>query len=169
MVKGRASSPQLKTTLCGSRRGIVADRQPDLTMLEREYFHLQSVIEGSDGKSLTIKAWSVSLTGLLAGSGAFVTGTRLLLFAAGVSLMFWLIDTSWKTFQYANYRRLGQIEEFMRGERANLDNLQISKSWSVSYGDGGLWRFVKIMWWPHVVLPHGAMCAALVATYFVLR
>jgi hypothetical protein len=47
----------------------------DMELLEKEYFHINSEIERFDSKSLTIKAWSVSLAGTIAGSSAF-TETR---------------------------------------------------------------------------------------------
>jgi hypothetical protein len=140
----------------------------DRALLEKEYFHLHSTIESFDAKSLTIKAWSVSLAGVVASSGAFSGKWQLLLFAALVSLMFWLIDTAWKTFQYANYRRIAEIEDFMLGRRARVEPLQIARSWYISYRAGGLRRFLKIMFWGHVVLPHGAMCVGLLSAYFVI-
>jgi hypothetical protein len=146
---------------------VVSQQYPDPSTLEREYFHLHTVIENSDGKSLTIKAWSVTMVAPLASTGAFVEETRLLLFAAGASLMFWLVDTSWKTFQYANYSRISQIERFMRGRCSRIDNLRSRTSWKVSYESDRLKRFLKVMFWPHVVLPHGAMCALLTAVYFL--
>ena len=60
--------------------------------LEKEYFHLQTIIEQFDNKSLTIKAWSVTVVGSMAGSSAFTNDRLILVFAALVSLMFWFID-----------------------------------------------------------------------------
>ena len=144
-------------------------KQPDKTLLEKEYFHLQTVIEQFDSKSLTIKAWSVSLAGAIAGSSAFTKNKTILLFAALVSLMFWLIDGSWKTFQYAYYKRAKQIEKYMRGESNEITNLQIATSWSASYHDGRIRRFIRILFWPHVILPHGAMFALLTLLYFAYK
>jgi len=140
---------------------------PDMDLLGKEYFHLQSVIEGFDAKSLTIKAWSVSLAGAIAGSSAFTDNKMVILYASVVSLMFWFIDGSWKTFQYANYRRIDHIEEFMGGKKKEIDNLQIASSWMKSYHSGGVKRLLKIMLWPHVVLPHGAMFVLLLIVYLV--
>ena len=137
----------------------------DRAVLEKEYFHLQSVVESFDAKSLTIKAWSVSVVGVLASSGAFFGKWQLLLFASIMSLMFWLIDTAWKTFQYANYRRIAHIEEFMRGERKTIEGLQMASSWYRSFKTGGGKRYRRIMLWGHVFLPHGAMFVGLLLAY----
>ncbi len=145
------------------------EEQPDMALLEKEYFHLQSVIENFDSKSLTIKAWSVTITGAIGVASAFAGNNITLLFAAAASLMFWLIDASWKVFQYANYRRITHIEEFMRGKRKKLPSLQISRSWVASYQKGGKKRFFRILFWPRVILPHGAMFILLVIIFFVLQ
>ena len=125
----------------------------DKEFLRQEYFHLQNTVESFDEKSLTIKTWSVTLS--MAGIGAAFTAKveLLLLLSAGASLLFWLIDTSWKTFQQANYHRIRKIEDYMRGnipdEKFNSPN--ITTAWSVG------WRktnFFKIMFWHHVFLPH---------------
>lgn len=136
-------------------------------LLEKEYFHLQSVIQNFDSKSLTIKAWSVSIAGGIAGSSAIVEKSEILLFAALVSLMFWFIDGSWKSFQYANYRRIWDIEKYMRGACDDIDVLQMANSWSSSYHSQQLKRMVKILFWPYVLLPHFAMSVLLGAIYCV--
>jgi len=154
----------VRLTKTAKRTGNPVDR----ALLEKEYFHLHSTIENFDAKSLTIKAWSVSLAGAVASSGAFFGKWQLLLFASAASLMFWLIDTSWKTFQYSNYRRISEIEDFMHGRRKAIESLQIARSWYASYSGGGLKRYLKIMFWPHVVLPHGAMCVGLFVVYLFI-
>ena len=125
----------------------------DKEFLQQEYFHLQDTVESFDEKSLTIKAWSVTLS--MAGIGAaFTTKVELLLLlSAGASLLFWLIETSWKTFQQANYYRLRKIEAYMRGKIPSEDFRvpDITGAWSVG------WRktsFLKVMFWPHVFMPH---------------
>lgn len=126
----------------------------DMEFLRQEYFHLQDTVESFDEKSLTIKAWSVTLS--MAGIGAAFTAKVdiLLLLSAGSSLLFWLIETSWKTFQQANYYRLRKIESYMKGkiDASDFRVPDITGGWSVG------WRktnFLKIMFWHHVFLPHG--------------
>lgn len=125
----------------------------DKEFLRQEYFHLQNTVESFDEKSLTIKAWSVTLS--MAGIGAAFTSkvALLLILSAGASLLFWLIDTSWKTFQQANYLRIRKIENFMKEATSDekFSSPEITTSWSIG------WRktnFFKIMFWHHVFLPH---------------
>jgi len=145
------------------RVGMTLDR----SLLEKEYFHLQTTTESFDAKSLTIKAWSVSIIGVLASSGAFFGKWQLLLFASIMSFMFWIIDAAWKTFQLAYYQRINEIEEFMRGERSGIKNLQITRSWLASYRSGGYGRILRIMFWGHILLPHGVMFAGLLVAYIL--
>lgn len=144
-----------------------ADKQ--LELLEKEYFHLNQVVESFDAKSLTIKAWNVTLAGSLGGAGAFTQQYELLLFAAIASLLFWFIDTYWKNFQYANYRRIGQIEAYLAGETESIDCFQIASTWYASYSTHARRRFYRIMFWPHVVLPHGVMSLGLLITYLLIK
>ena len=84
--------------------------------LTEEYLQLQKIVEEFDGKALTIKAWSVTLSaaGLVA---AYVENSpEILLIAAGSAIVFWLIEALWKTNQNAFYSRIYQIEEAFRNQ-----------------------------------------------------
>ncbi|NTS76283.1 hypothetical protein HR060_05320 [Catenovulum sp. SM1970] len=145
---------------------LTAEQQ--LNLLEKEYFHLNQVVESFDAKSLTIKAWNVTLAGTLGGAGAFTKHYELLLFASLASLLFWYIDTYWKNFQYANYRRIKQIEEYMAGELPDITVFQMCHTWNQSYNNQPRSRFYRIMFWPHVVLPHGLTFLGMLLCYIVL-
>ena len=134
---------------------------PDMEFLRQEYFNLQTTVESFDEKALTIKAWSVTLS--MAGIGAaFVQEEAvLLLLSAGASLLFWLIEGSWKAFQQANYRRLRAIEDFMRGKGPeHFSSPDITGSWSVGWREQSL---LRILFWNHVFLPHAVVVVAGVA------
>ena len=88
--------------------------------LQAEYLHLQKVIEDFDGRALTIKAWSVTFS-LVTIAGFFATQKPAVLMVACFSaLLFWYIEASWKTFQYAYYDRAWEIEEYFRGKKIGL-------------------------------------------------
>jgi len=72
-------------------------------LLKEEYFHLQDTVEDFDQKALTIKAWSVTLS--MAGFGVAFTKSApsILLLAALASLLFWVTEALWKSFQRAYY------------------------------------------------------------------
>ena len=134
-------------------------KEVDLEFLREEYFHLQNTIESFDEKALTIKAWSVTLS--MAGIGVAFTAKvpLLLLLSAGASLLFWLVEGSWKTFQQANYYRLKKIEDYMQGKipAEGFRVPDITGAWSVGWREVNLW---KVMSWSHVLLPHAIVVIA---------
>ena len=139
-------------------------RTMDETLI-KEYFHLQEVVEEFDSKSLTIKAWSVSLS--MTGIGAAYSQDKpIILFFAGISaLLFWLIEGLWKTFQYAYYARIKGIENHWAGNESEMKPLQIAASWSKSWHEGGVRRLFRILLWPHVFLPHAVVFLSGVVAY----
>jgi len=135
--------------------------------LSKEYLRLQQVIEDFDGKALTIKAWSVTLSaaGIVT---AYAQGkAAILIISAASALIFWLVEAMWKSSQQAYYRRIGEIEGYFR-EGADIAPYQIAASWSKSWNEHQrTWIAFRIMAWPHVFLPH--IVVAIAATFlFVL-
>lgn len=136
--------------------------------LQAEYFHLTSLIDSFDQKSLTIKAWSVTLAGILAGSGAFFDRPGMLWVGVFGSLMFWLVEGHWKAFQAAHYARIEKIEAHFRGEVDEIAPFQTAYSWEKSRRAGGLRELLRILRMRHVVLPHGVMAVALLGAAILL-
>ncbi len=137
--------------------------------LEREYFHLQKIIEDYDGKSLTIKAWSVSVVSAIAGSAAIASNFDVLLFAAGASFMFWFIDAYWKSFQQAFFPRIEELESLFEKQSFDKPPFQIKNYWDKSHKKDRNKNFFKVLVWPHIFLPHGAMCIFLVILFSILK
>lgn len=122
--------------------------------LRAEYLHLQSTIEGFDNKALTIKAWSITFSFTACGIAFANDESLIFLIASIASLIFWILEASWKTFQYAHYDRINEIENYFDNKTPNLVPLQITRSWRSSFQKGGIKRFRRIMFWYHVYLPH---------------
>lgn len=136
-----------------------------IDFLKDEYFHLQGAVETFDERALTVKGWSVTVS--MVGIGAAFTEKLpfLFLLAAASSLLFWVIETIWKTFQQALYYRLKKIEEYLNGvEFKDFRYPYITSSW------GRGWRsvsFLKVFFWPHVFLPHLIVVVAGVVLWVV--
>jgi hypothetical protein len=127
--------------------------------LQAEYLHLQKVIEDFDGRVLTIKAWSITFS-LVALAGAFASHASAVFLVSSISaLLFWFLEGSWKTFQYAHYDRSGKIEAYFRGEGKLDSAFQIGTSWHRGWISGGPRTLRQIMLWPHVALPHVVVAA----------
>lgn len=128
--------------------------------LQAEYFHLQKTVEDFDSKALTIKAWSItfSLTVLV---GAFATKAYpVFLIAAGSSLLFWVLEALWKSFQLGYYARIETIEQHFRTAKKSTHPFQISEAWIMRWGEAPWSEVWKLGWWPHVALPHVATVIA---------
>lgn len=137
--------------------------------LKEEYFHIQKVVEDFDAKSLTIKAWSVTLSMAGIGAAYFQGKPFILLLAAISALLFWLIEGYWKTFQYAYYARIWEIENYACGKQAHIANFQINAAWSKSWHAGGTKRLLRALKWPHVALPHVAIFFGGIGLYALAR
>jgi hypothetical protein len=108
--------------------------QIDMEFVRQEYFHLQKTVEDFDQRTLTIKAWSVTVS--IAGVGAAFTqkASVLLILAAASALLFWIIEALWKSFQLAYFHRIRTIEAYMRGE--GLEDFtapDITRAWSIGW------------------------------------
>jgi hypothetical protein len=131
-----------------------ADQMPNLDMdfLRQEYFHLQKTVEEFDQRALSIKTWSVTVS--MAGIGVAITQKApiILLLAAISSLLFWVMEVLWKSFQLAYYFRIQQIEGYMRGEsNPDFSSPDINRAWGIGWRQRGALQF---LWWPHICLPH---------------
>jgi hypothetical protein len=148
----------------GVRHGTSAAKAD---LLKEEYFHLQKTLEDFDAKSLTIKSWSVTLS--MAGVGvAYLEGKAVILLMAALSgLLFWIVEALWKTFQYAFYDRIYEIEKYYAGELQEISAPRIAHSWSKSWHAGGTKRVFRIMQWPHVWLPHGIVFGGGMTLYLI--
>ena len=135
------------------------DESEKRQLLKDEYLHIQNVIEGFDGRAITIKSWSITFS-FAALVGAFVSHSPAVFLLAGFSaVLFWLIEGYWKTFQYAYYDRSGKIEDYFAEKRKDIIPLQIGRDWFKRWQGGGSKRLWRIMFWSHVALPHVAIVA----------
>ncbi|MCE1247363.1 MAG: hypothetical protein LWY06_12020 [Firmicutes bacterium] len=144
-------------------------KEDNRKLLESEYLHLQKVIEEFDGRALTIKAWSVSFS-LAAITGAFVSKAKpVFLIASLSSVVFWLIEALWKSFQQAYFLRINEIEKYFENEVLGPPvPFQISKSWKQSWTKDLLQKLIRYMFWLHVCLPHIVICILGIILYFTI-
>lgn len=137
--------------------------------LKDEYILLQGFYEDFDRRALMIKGWSVTvaIAGLAVG---FEKNIPAIWALAGVAaLFFWVIDGKWRTYQYANRKRIKEIEAYFRGDsEKSIKPLQAYERWWSGYEEQSL---CKVLYYPLVMLPHvlaiGLSAALLVTHYFV--
>jgi hypothetical protein len=131
------------------------DEKTKLSLLKDEYSLLQQFYEDFDKRILTIKGWSATVA-IAAIGGGFVQTRFLWLFAAAASLVFWLLESLWKGFQYLYAPRIRQLEEVFRKENFNdVAPLQISTSWYKAFEEHGF-QIVSTFRMGFVCFPHVA-------------
>jgi len=148
--------------------------------LAQEYLHLQQIIEGFDGRVMTIKAWSVTFSAAGLGLAYQQHNPVLLLVAAGSALVFWMVEAIWKLDQRAFFKRIRQIEDwFAKGSPdRTAAPFQINSQCAREYFTGlsgpegrrdlAERGFVFVVpFYAGIMLPHVVVFAAGVLLYFV--
>jgi hypothetical protein len=126
-----------------------------ISLLKEEYFHIHKTVEDFDQRALAIKAWSVtaSMVGI-AVSFLYENANFLNLLAAIASLSFWITEALWKGFQQCYYLRIRELEDDFANKVVSKQPLRINKSWSQAFASYDLKKFIQILTWYHVMLPH---------------
>ena len=138
-----------------------------LAALQAEYFHLQKTVEDFDGKALTIKAWSITFS-MAVLVGAFTShAMAVLLVASAASLLFWILEALWKSFQLGYYSRIESIEACFRSPGAELPPLQINEAWMERWRKTPWTEVWRMAWWPHIALPHAVAVVGGIALYLL--
>ncbi len=141
------------------------DAEQHLEALQAEYFHLQKTVEDFDGKALTIKAWSITFS-MAVLVGAFTSHASAVLPIASVaSLLFWILEAVWKSFQLGYYHRIEAIELHFRSATHELPPLQVNAAWMERWRNTPWSEICRMAWWPHIALPHAVAVAGGIALY----
>lgn len=132
------------------------DQGTKITLLKDEYLLLQKFYEDFDGRIVTIKGWSATI-GMAAIGGGFYQSRYLWLFSAGAAIIFWLVESLWKSFQYMYGPRIQVIEEAFRTDQfADISPMQVYSSWFDTFQENGfdVWRNFRlgIVAFPHAVV-----------------
>ncbi|WP_130854970.1 hypothetical protein [Olivibacter jilunii] len=139
-------------------------------LLKEEYLHLQKIVEEFDGKTITIKAWSVTGSLVAIGTGFSNNvhfGNALFLIGALSSFLFWIVEANWKAYQLSYYQRITRIETHFRGGDYT-SAFQISCTWAESWHNEFKKRRIEIMFWPGVMLPHAVIVVGGIILFFVI-
>ncbi|HEY2498900.1 MAG TPA: hypothetical protein VGK24_17695 [Candidatus Angelobacter sp.] len=126
-----------------------------LGFLKDEYLLLQKFYEDFDARIITIKGWSATV-GIAAIGGGFFQSKFLWLFAAGASVVFWITEAVWKSFQYMYAPRIEAIEgAFRKKSIENLAPFQIYTSWFQTLQEQGFGVLANmklaVVLFPHLI------------------
>jgi len=130
------------------------DENTKISLLKDEYAMLQQFYEDFDKRILGIKGWSATIAIAAIGGGLQYRIRYLWLFAAAASLVFWLLESIWKRFQYLYAPRIHKIEESFREQKFDeMDPLQIYTSWYQVFEKEG-WNIFSTFRLGIVMFPH---------------
>lgn len=135
-------------------------------LLKDEYLLLLRFYEDFDARLLTIKGWSASIAIAAIGLGFQNRNPSLWLFAAAASVVFWLLEGTWKSFQYAYRARIVEIEEaFRRDDFTQVVPFQTYGRWHAGWRQG---RVREVLGLAIVMVPH-LLTAVAGLVLFLLR
>ena len=105
------------------------------SLAKEEYFYLQGAYERFDSAFFQIKGWSVTLgtAGLLAALNLKANQSLAFLVIGGMSLAFWSMDITWKTFQRAHLPRIEALEAILRSDEPITEVPEVRASWKSNF------------------------------------
>jgi hypothetical protein len=87
--------------------------------------------------------------------GAFTSHASAALFIASrASLLFWILETFWKSFQLGYYSRIEAIEAYYRSPGDAISSNHINHAWMKHWRNLSWLEVYRMAWWPHIALPH---------------
>jgi hypothetical protein len=131
--------------------------------LQAEYLLLQNQYEAYDQRVLSLKALATPLLGAGVAFGIKQPSVVLISLTVAVAVALWLLETTWKVFQYCNIPRIQALEAwFASAEPVDLRPFQVYRSWAHAFQ--GEWRDVRRWWFiarePFVYLPYVVVVVA---------
>jgi hypothetical protein len=114
--------------------------------LTKEYLALIDVVSGFDGRAMTVKGWSVTLSLAALGLGFQQGHFALFALAAASALAFWISEGQMKVHQWRYYSRMRDIElaqyhlnRIQLPGLGQVSALRIDQQWAYTGGDPD-WR-----------------------------
>lgn len=143
------------------------------TYLKDEYLLLQKFYEDYDSRVIIFKGWSATI-GLAAIGAGFYQSSYLWLFAAVISLICWILESIWKSFQSMFGPRMSLIEKAFRDDDfSTISPFQIYTSWFETLKQRGfrIFHFFKIgiVIFPHAAIILVALVLFILNTYFQIH
>lgn len=131
--------------------------------LQAEYLLLQNQYEAYDQRALSLKALATPLLGAGVAFGIKEPSAALIGLTVAVAIALWILETTWKVFQYCNIPRIQALKEwFANPSPEELKPFQVYRSWGVAFQrdwhDARRWAAVARE--PFVYLPYAIVVVA---------
>jgi hypothetical protein len=123
---------------------------------EKEYYWVEDQIDRFDDRSLKIKAWSITLSGVALGAGFNYNKPILFLVSAVSALIFWYLEATWKHFQQIMIERAEELELFLNGGDVEYTGPRIGRAFRTRFSciRIELLKFPRLFLMRNVNLPH---------------
>ena len=136
-------------------------------MALREYYWLEDQIDRFDERSLKIKAWSITLSGVALGAGFHYNKPVLFLVSAISALAFWYLEATWKYFQEALTDRVRELEDFLNGRSREYSGPGICQAFRSHFNiTTEVVKFPEVFLRRNVNLPHSVILISGLYLYF---
>jgi hypothetical protein len=145
-------------TMIESTRLEPISLQADLQRREealKEYYFTQELVDRYDERSLQIKSWSITASGVAIGFSFTADRPALFLLGSAGSLIFWYLEALWKSIQFVHIKRSHEIEKMLNGVDLAYEGPSISENFSNEFRSRGPRKNAfKIMRYRNVWIPH---------------
>lgn len=120
-----------------------------------EYYKVTDIVQSYDSYFLSIKTWSVTLSAAAIGiSFTRSSAAPILLVAVLLALSFWLVESRFKTLQLNHTVRATALERYLGSDIDKPSPLIFRSFTEAAAANARFKRWRKVMFWPHVALPH---------------
>ncbi len=128
--------------------------QNEQRLIFDEYYKIVDIIQSYDQHYFKIKAWNVTLSGLLLSFGISQEKFYVLVAASVLCFSFWITETWYKVIQNGHFLRAKEIENALR-HNLDISYPRIYGAYIEKFSTNKKTRkWVKMMFYPQVMLPH---------------
>jgi hypothetical protein len=121
----------------------------------KEYYFTQELVDRYDERSLQIKSWSITASGVAIGFGFTADRPALFLLGSIGSLVFWYLEALWKSIQAVHIAKSQELEAILNKPELNYTGPGISGFFAEKFRTRVPRRnAAKIMRYRNVWIPH---------------
>jgi hypothetical protein len=121
----------------------------------KEYYFTQELVDRYDERSLQIKSWSITASGVAIGFGFTADRPALFLLGSIGSLIFWYLEALWKSIQAVHIEKSHELEKILNKPELSYDGPSISGNFAEKFRTRAPRRNAfKIMRYRNVWIPH---------------
>src|SRR5262245_17999406 len=122
--------------------------------LLKEYEKVVDILQSYDSYFLTIKNWSVTVSGTALAVGVGKGTSDIFRLAATLAASFWATEVRFKLLQLGHTQRAGELERALQAGTSIPSPRILTSFGEQSALNNASRRWKKVLSWPQVMLPH---------------